>query len=425
MKLRLLRHYPLVFSLPFLISTTRIESLAQIGELVRWGVLFLGIFLIVHPRLRSSRRNAAAIFPADIAIFAIVISFFLSAFWSINALYSIQRAASFTLLIIVCLWFLWRYADVYSERYLLQSLLYVVAGGMVLSLLAIPIMPTNIPGGRFTGIFLNPNNIGMITGLCIPVAFSLWLQIRDYLHFGVVLVLVAALILSGSRAGFVGAVFGSGMILAAYLGKGSTRSVVIFITITLFFPVFAQSEFFVQNILRLDTLESASNRLDFWELARQYISNRPLLGHGFGSDAEIHQHYGRDLKWMGLRGYGVMSSYYGLVVQMGWFFSIAFFTWLWVLCIRCTFFGLRNTAVVTLGGAIGSGLVICIAEPAIYSAGNAFSYIFWTVVMLAIRRRSYSRNGIRLDGKGALQVIAPASLGAILGPANSGIYQKK
>jgi hypothetical protein len=97
-----------------------------------------------------------------------------------------------------------------------------------------------------------------------------------------------------------------------------------------------------------------------------------------------------------------MSSYYGLVVQMGWFFAVLFFLSLWVLVVRSTLFSLKNFELVALGATIASGLILSAFESVVYSAGNAFSFLFWVCVMLASRRLAYASRGIRLDRNGAL-----------------------
>jgi hypothetical protein len=49
-----------------------------------------------------------------------------------------------------------------------------------------------------------------------------------------------------------------------------------------------------------------------------------------------------------------------------------------------------------------SGLLISIVEPALYSAGNCFAFLFWITLMLVLRRASYRRAGVRLGAAGEL-----------------------
>ena len=58
-----------------------------------------------------------------------------------------------------------------------------------------------------------------------------------------------------------------------------------------------------------------------------------FVGHGFGVDGRIWEFYGIDQRSLQLRGYGVMSSYYGMAVNLGKPITYMFFGafWLWLL----------------------------------------------------------------------------------------------
>ena len=57
---------------------------------------------------------------------------------------------------------------------------------------------------------------------------------------------------------------------------------------------------------------------------------------------------------------------------------------------------------VACAGAVISGLLISIVEPALYSAGNCFAFFFWITLMLVLRRACYRRAGVRLGAAGEL-----------------------
>lgn len=164
----------------------------------------------------------------------------------------------------------------------------------------------------------------------------------------------------------------------------------------------SRTEFFKERILREESLESGSTRTDFWEMGKEYTAKRPWVGHGLGTDTLIHQHYGVSLRDMRLRGAGVMSSYFGMTVQMGRPLTYAFFGLLWGLAIWCVTVWRRDFQLVIYGGTIISGLIVCIFEPAIVSAGNCFSFLFWMVVALAVRRMHYRRERVPMNRRGGL-----------------------
>jgi O-antigen ligase len=178
--------------------------------------------------------------------------------------------------------------------------------------------------------------------------------------------------------------------------------------------LFVQTTYFDKFVLRADTLATASNRTLFWEIADDYIARRPNLGHGFASDRYIHEHYGTNLRSLGLRGYGVMSSYYGLAIQMGWPLTVIFFGLIWVFALYCIITYWKDYALVTLSATLMSGLIISIFENTLYSAGNLFSFLFWVWFMLAIRRLRHKR---RFKRTGISKVLLPQ-------PHPSGIDRK-
>ena len=141
-------------------------------------------------------------------------------------------------------------------------------------------------------------------------------------------------------------------------------------------------------------MRQASNRTFFWDLGRGYIEKRPDFGHGFGTDVLIHDYYGIALVDLGLRGAGVMSSYYGLAVQIGQPFAYCFFGAIWGFVSHSFIKYWRDYEIASLVGTITSGLVLCFFENVIYSAGNNFCFLFWIIFMLAVRRILYRKMGL-------------------------------
>ena len=388
--------------LPFLLATTRFEELSTLSEYARWAVMMVACYFAWQHDFRRGRGLRMNGF--DLAAIGFLAICAASYFWSINPTYSVMRAGSMLLLYVASFWAMWRYMDIYSEDWFWRVLLRALGGVMAVNLLlGSVLLPGELIGGRFRGFFENPNNIGLVAGVSLPLVFLYWLRKREKLDFVIAVVIGLNVVAAGSRTAILAAGLAGLGIVICLMRKRPKLAMAMVVPVLAATVYFIQTDYFTENVLRESSLDNASNRVVFWEFARTFIERRPALGHGFGVDAMVWQHYGLDKQSLQLRGYGVMSSYYGMAVVMGKPVAYVFFTsfWLWVL------YGLyKHRANILMVGyllTIAAGLVICIFETALYSAGNSFAYLFWIVVMLYLRRDVYKRNGIKLNKRGGLQ----------------------
>jgi O-antigen ligase len=398
------KHFPVFYTLSFLLATIRIEHAANVGEVMRWVVLAVGCAITANFGFRRGKRRPGVLTHFDLIIVTFLVIFLASAAWSIQPLYSAQRAVSLMLLYGCSFWALWRYADQFSEELLICKFLRTLGLVLAVNLVAGTLLfPDELFARRFQGLFENPNNIGLIGGLALPLAAARWLRTRQRLDLAVTGTLALSLVAAGTRSALLGVAVAMTAILISFMVKRPGRALLFSLIALISAGLFSQTEFFTEHLLREDTLETGSNRTVIWELAKGYIEERPSLGHGFGTDAMINEYYGVVLWDLGLRGYGVMSSYYGLAVQIGWPLTYVFFGLLWAFVVRCLVkYWRRDYALVTMAATLTSGLIICVFEPAIYSAGNVFAFQFWMVFMLAARRVRYRRARVQIDSHGAL-----------------------
>jgi len=329
-----------------------------------------------------------------------------SALWSINGQYTLFRTASLVLLFLASFRFFWLWADRLSEERLVKQLLYTLGIALSFNLFAsLLIAPGELLATRYRGFFQNPNNIGLMVALATPLSFQRMLQTQHLwdrlLWFSFVLNIFAC----GSRTAMVSAVIGMALILVAQMSRKPALVVVLSTVGIVGFILALETSIVQERLVRNSTLENLSNRTFFWDLAKEkYIPARPWLGHGFGSDGNIHSHYGIDLKDLKLRGYGVMSSYYGFAVTLGIPFTILFFSILWLGTLRSYRRYRLDPRLVAYSSTVFAGLVTCIAESAIYSAGNCFAFLFWIIVMLMVRRSLYLKYQIPMTASGALDL---------------------
>lgn len=407
----LFRFYPALYCIPFLMSALRFDSIGSMGEVARWLIMLYGYRIWSDNRLASSPRRLKFIGWSDVIISGFLFVFFLSTLWSIDGVYTAQRSVSIGLLFSVCFLTFWRYADVYSESYILEMILVWISILLVLSVVLAPVLPGSFIHGRLNGLFDNPNNIGVVAGLAVPLGFSLWLNDHKRLNLFLLIGPLIALLLAGTRSALGGSMVAIMIILIAHFWSRPGRTIFLCCLGVVMLGVLTQTDFFIDRVLRQDSILTATTRSQFWRLAEDYIEYRPFHGHGFGSDNSIHEYYGSSIYSLGLRGYGVMSSYYGMAVQLGWAFTYLFFFWLWLLAVKCAF-RVRDSKIVALGATIVSGLIISVFEPVVSSAGNVFSFLFWLCVMFAVRRLQYYKRGFRIRYDGAIYGIAKINTGS-------------
>ncbi len=391
------KNFAILYPLPFLMATMRIPQIEALGVVLRWVILAGGTGAAIAIGLGfkpfGGRRLNLAL--ADQIIICFLGLFFISQAWSIQPDYTLQRAISLMLLYATSFWALWKYADCFSEEVLIDKVLKTI--GLVLALnlvLGFFILPGGMLVGRFRGLFINPNNIGIIIGLGLPLAAIHWLRTRQRVHLMITIIFAMNLLASGSRSALLGIAVAIVAVFTSLTAQRPRQAIFVALVGIIGIVAFSQTDFFVEQVVREGTLATGSNRTDFWELARGYIANRPDFGHGFGTDMVIHQYYDVSLSDLRLRGAAVMSSYYGLAVQMGWPMTIAFFGLLWSFIIYNLVRHWRDYLLVGFVATLASGLIISIFEPVIYSAGNAFSFLFWMVFMLTVRRLRYQKKGL-------------------------------
>lgn len=382
------RFFPALYILPFILATLAYEPVRVIGDGGRWALLVAGVLVGVIQGVRRGRPGLPIFGFFGICLGLFLVLCLASGFWSFDPNYSFLRAISLVMLFACSFHTFWMWVDEYGEDAFLGMILWTL--GILLTanfVISGTLAFEEIIQARFQGLFENPNNIGLIVSLAIPLSFARTLWKRRKMDWVLWLAFLGNGVACGSRT----ALFSGAVAMALILGLRSIHRVGLAAALGVGMLVggwvLSQTEFFQEKILRVETMETMSNRTLFWDLAKdRYIPERPNLGYGFGTDGLIHDYYGIDLADLKLRGYGVMSSYYGLAVQLGVPVTIVGFTLLWCLPIAGLIRHHLDPKMVAYSAVTISGLLVCIAESALYSAGNCFAWFFWIVVMLLMRR---------------------------------------
>lgn len=401
---RLEKWLPVAFALPFLFATTMLEFLRLPSEFGRWLMLATTCGLAAMHGFGRGPKQRLGMLPADGVFLAFLGFFGISSIWAIDFSYSLQRTISFGMLYGATFWYGWGYADRFGEDRLLRLLLRTSAVLLGLNLLVFGVLaPDMIVARRFHGFFENPNNIGLICSVSLPLAFVALLRKREVGNWVEFSVFFLSVLACGSRTGLVASMTGMALIGGLRMIRGDRLALAFGVALAVLVASVSLTSYFEENVARADTLETMSNRTFFWELAKEdYIPERPWLGHGFGTDGLIHEHYGVSLFDLKLRGYGVMSSYYGLAVAVGIPVTVLFYVMMGAVTLWALWQYWKDPLQVALCAAVIAGMLVGITESAIYSVGNCFAYLFWMAFALMIRRANYRALRVRMTKAGAV-----------------------
>lgn len=262
------------------------------------------------------------------SVFNIFLPFFLYSLFplifSTSMVVGLQKTISYALMfLVVPNYMLYNYRKWGWEfmRNLILFMITILLFGFVLQ--AIDPRFTSV-GGRFRGIFGNPNGMAiycyltlMLAGVVVSINRDLFSWKERILIFGTIIYFI---IVSGSRASLTSAliflIFHRFFAYSPFLG---------FIgLIALFMILEAISSNFeaivialgLQEYFRLETLEGGSGRYFAWQFAWQHIQRYFVFGGGFANDEAIMRRYRLYLESMGHQG-GVHNTYLSLWLNTG------------------------------------------------------------------------------------------------------------
>jgi O-antigen ligase len=379
-------------ALILMLHQTHVGFLRELLERLRWlPFVLLGFGVLVETALsgRSGRR-----FHGFDTYIVLWLAFALgSAFYSIAPSLTLGRAATLVLMYVAVFWAVWRYAGRKGEESVVElvllAALVVFGGGLLLA----PLLGGLTFGERFSGLMENPNSVGLLTALLMPLAVERLFsrgRFRDYL---LVAVMVVGIVLSGSRGGMLATLFGTTYVLwkarkrVFVVGLLASLAATILILAS---PREREAELVVDPYVRAGTLATGSGRVEVWPVAMHIIGQRPFFGHGFGTEDLLFQSYGYDPEsFLQHTGSYLHNSYLGLTAQLGLVGALAFFLPLIFFAyrrIRASFGDARLEVTHALEGTLIAALVACLFESWIYSMGNSQAFPFWVCLALLFRR---------------------------------------
>jgi exopolysaccharide production protein ExoQ len=375
---------------------------AGVGEIalqLRWVFFFLfslhtfgDIFL---------GRTVRKIKSFDILAISFIIYALFSIFYSPFPLLTLERSTTILILYISVFWIIWKYAYYRGPERVIQIILNVMWIVFLLSYLMIfagPYRPFS--SGRFTGIFINPNSMGVVSALILPLSLWHFLETKKFNSLFLFLMILLALLLSGARGSLNATAFALGYFL--YARSRINKPLVFFFSMSLIFIlVWAIETFgkqFFQDYIRVESIPILGGRLEIWPVVLDLIKDKPMFGYGFGVEDKIMAV--RKVLPLHQGGY-IHNSYLGILLQSGLFGFVIFFIPLFTLLFKELFSRQDSEGAPRLKYALRAsliaGLICSIYESWIYSVGNGQAFPFWIIVMLLVFYRYGDRKKVTPD----------------------------
>jgi O-antigen ligase len=343
-----------------------------------------------------------------------------STMWSDQTVYTLAISISFCLGLFVIFGLLWRIADdpavipsiakgavvfaavTFSAGFLAAAGAYATDSYDILRVINLEF------GGRYSGIFYNPNAAGLIGAMVLPVIVAApreFLGRIAWLRVPVFLITFATIFLSGSRSALIGSAMAI-VILAMYrYGAGAFFTVglgaIAVWALTIYSPL-DDAEIdasAVGHIARTKHLSTLSGRLELWETGWESAQGHLVFGQGWGMSRDVGG--GVDLEQAvengAVRGAtNLHNAHLQLLIDVG-FVGVALFWafclmviragWLILVAPRSSYNGLALVIFTSALALIADTWV----HGAIWSMGSPTTLAFWAVCALSLREGERAR----------------------------------
>jgi O-antigen ligase len=395
MLIRRLEFWVVAMLIMLMVNQTWLPGVGAILGSGRWlppfvlSLMVLGIIAIEH-------RPPRDFLTADFVLISWIGLALVSAVYSISPALTIARSLSLLLGYIAVFWGIWVLVDRVGEPRTLD--LVMIAAGAVygggFALLALTPASTFVIG-RFRGMLENPNTLGLLTALLLPLVLYRALTMRTRWAIIICAMMIVSLILTASRASLLAACVTSTLMLARARSRWLVLPIGAAIAISLGFAGLIPLPFNLDEYVRVKHLATGSGRLEVWPILLDYIRERPFFGYGFGTEDRLLAVVNRSTYFAEFRGGYAHNSYIGLTLQLGLVGSATFFLPLALLLwnglsdmLRARELERHHAFTMTLLAA----LILSLTESWIYSLGNAMAFPFWIVTMLLVRHHVLARS---------------------------------
>src|SRR5687767_1469133 len=218
-----------------------------------------------------------------------------------------------------------------------------LAGTGVSNYLSGEVLSTGVPGLKRiygymggSGLAANPNDLALMLNLIIPIAAALMISTRHLAARGVaaiaMLISIAGVIVTFSRAGFLTLAATGVMLLAVLARRHSNGAGALLVAVALVVPVLVPDSYFDRlstiTDIEADRTGSAQGRWQDVIVSAGIVAQNPIVGAGIGNDMlALNRYRGRDTYR------SVHNAYLQYAVDLG-LPGLLLFAWLHIMCFR-------------------------------------------------------------------------------------------
>lgn len=334
-------------------------------------------------------RTVRSIKSFDIIAVLFIIYAFLSSLYSPFPFLTLERATTVLILYISVFWIIWKYAYEQSPEKVASIILQVMWVLLTAGYLMIFISPHRaFSNGRFAGIFGNPNGLGSISAIILPVSLWEFLETKKKSALFLFLMMLLGLILSATRGSIQATVASLGYLI--YVRSKKYRPLVFFFSMSLILAftgiIWMHAKDFFMSYIRAKTIPILGGRLEVWPIALDLIGDKPIFGYGFGVEDKLLAL--KEIVLYRHAGAYIHNSYLGILLQLGVVGFIIFFIPLFMLLFKELFLREEDNTVPLLRYALRASLIAALScsiyESWIYSVGNGIAFPFWVLLMLLV-----------------------------------------
>ena len=366
----------LVTALVLMLSETSYLTENRYMNIARWSLLaLLSALNLLRPKRQLRSRKALTV-DGMAAVFLVFAG--ASALYSIAPALTLLRVGTVLLLYLAVFWTIWNYADAAGQERV-TDILIAAAALMLVAGAAASLLPSLAGsqagsgawmGGRFRGIMANPNAVGMMGILFLPLVVSRFMRRRRTADLVLLALIAGSVVLSGSRNGVLAASI-SVLYLLLRARAWKAGLAIAAVTAILYLAMTSYLSFndvaITPGIARLApdaaNLRAGGGRVEAWQVAIPLIQQQLIFGHGFGTEELIF----RGMSFHMHVGAYVHNSYLGIAYQLGLVGAALLFLPLYGLFIRRQF--AKENSIRTFGyeAMLLGGIAASFLESWIYS----------------------------------------------------------
>ncbi len=357
-----------------------------------------------------------------------------STLWSGNPTFTFNLAISFCLGLFITFGLVWRMADDASvianiARGAVAFAGLIFGGGFLVAWIAYIteswdfLAATHLEwGGRYSGVFRNPNAAGMIGAMLLPIIVAApreFLGGVAWMRVPVLIVTFATIFLSGSRSALIGSTmaililavyrFGGGALITIALGGVAVWALAVYAPMD---DVDLDTSRF-GHITRTKHLSTLSGRMELWEQGWDAAQDRLAFGHGWGDSRALGDNVDLDraIETGQVKGAtNLHNAHLQLLIDLG-FVGVGLF-WVFLLHVMKAGFHIlmvprspRNGLALVIFTSALALIADTWVHGAIWSMGSPTTLAFWAVCVLSLREGARARR----DASLAVPVAGPAA----------------